>query len=230
MQTASTFHPRALHPRTTRATRAWRALAWLTAVVAFVALIMLSSTAHAGQLLYTQGTAVNNVDSDPATTDTITIPQAETDGREEITDVIVTITISDAGTLFTGDLDINLQHPGGASIQLKPDTAAAVVVASPVVWTFDDDAATTVVANSATGTFRPTQALSAFDTLDPAGTWTLSILDTLFPGEGNVLDSWSLNIQAIPEPGTASMMTLGMLGLAGFVSRRRRRQRSAARR
>lgn len=54
--------------------------------------------------------------------------------------------------------------------------------------------------------------LSSFTDTNPNGTWTLFVADTSENGTAK-LDSWGVNIQAVPEP---AMMTL--IGLAGGLT------------
>jgi hypothetical protein len=62
--------------------------------------------------------------------------------------------------------------------------------------------------------------LSVFDGLVATGTWQLTIFDAA-PDDATSLESWSLELTAIPAPSA-----LAVLGLAGFGGcRRRRRQR-----
>jgi hypothetical protein len=86
----------------------------------------------------------------------------------------------------------------------------------------------TAIANSglATGTFQPdartadpllvtdtsprSAYLSSFTGLDPNGTWTLFVADQS-PGATSTLQSWTLTITAVPEPGTVLLGGISML-------------------
>jgi hypothetical protein len=54
------------------------------------------------------------------------------------------------------------------------------------------------------------------------GIWTLSIQDTFAPGEGNLLVTWRISGEVVPEP--ATMVLVGS-GIAAAALRRRRRTR-----
>lgn len=75
------------------------------------------------------------------------------------------------------------------------------------------------------GAYLPAQALSAFNGLNTAGTWTLSIGDYAQADTGR-LGSWRLDVDyatagAVPEPATWAMM-IGGFAFAGAAMRRRR--------
>ncbi len=68
---------------------------------------------------------------------------------------------------------------------------------------------------------EPTALLSSFGGLDPGGIWTLFASD-LSGGGTHRLESWSLEFEAVPEPG-ASAVAVALL-LVGFGSLRARRR------
>ena len=100
--------------------------------------------------------------------------------------------------------------------------------------TIDDEAASSLpFGRDVDGSFRAESfspdagvGLSKFDGLDLAGTWTLTFIDhSLFPFEGDFLESWSLSGDingptAVPEPGTFVVFGLGLAGL-GYMRRSR---------
>ena len=57
--------------------------------------------------------------------------------------------------------------------------------------------------------------LNSFNQLNPNGTWVLYLTD-LSPGGSATLAGWSLNILAVPEPGTWSLFGAGLLMLLGI--------------
>jgi len=72
-----------------------------------------------------------------------------------------------------------------------------------------------------TGTAASTATLASMDGTDPNGTWTLYIADLSGGGQSTLLN-WTLNITAVPEPGTWAMgMVGGILMLIGVNLRRK---------
>jgi hypothetical protein len=65
-----------------------------------------------------------------------------------------------------------------------------------------------------TGTFNATGTLSTFNGSQANGTWTLFFADMNSGGGTSTLNSWSLNITAVPEPVTIALSTFGMMMLA----------------
>ena len=71
-----------------------------------------------------------------------------------------------------------------------------------------------------TGTFLPAQSLRNFENSPVNGTWRLFFAD-LGSGAGNAtLNSWSLEIESVPEPGNyrAALLVAMMLVLSGWRS------------
>jgi hypothetical protein len=63
--------------------------------------------------------------------------------------------------------------------------------------------------------------LSAFNGLNPNGTWELLVQDT-GPGDvGTIAGGWSLSVTAVPEPTSWAMMILG-IGIVGASLRRQK--------
>jgi subtilisin-like proprotein convertase family protein len=77
-------------------------------------------------------------------------------------------------------------------------------------------AANGTVGQQLTGTFQVTD-LSAFNGINANGTWTLFFADTVTGGGNATLNSWTLNITAVPEPVTMALGGFGamLLALAG---------------
>jgi subtilisin-like proprotein convertase family protein len=65
--------------------------------------------------------------------------------------------------------------------------------------------------------------LSVFNGLDPNGTWTLFIAD-VNGGSISTIDGWSVNVTAVPEPGSLALLFTGALTLL-IVARRRANRR-----
>lgn len=143
-----------------------------------------------------------------------------------ITDLNVTLDINHS---WVGDLIITLSN-GSTSVELinRPGVPELGSVGYSWnlagVYTFDDGAATSFESigngpgtafNLPSGSYAPENALAAFNGLDSAGTWTLTISDNAFLDTGT-LNSWSLTV--VPAPSAVAL-----LGLGGLVAGRRRR-------
>lgn len=160
-------------------------------------------------------------------------------GLTEIQSITVGLNFSGG---WNGDLYAHLVHGSGFSVLLNrpgrtsgdPDGAGS----SGMTILLDDGAATDVhtaipTVGLATGTYQPdartedpllvtdtsprTAFLSNFIGLNPNGTWTLFVADQS-PGAVSTLQSWTLNITAVPEPSAA---LLGGLGMVLLLRRRR---------
>jgi hypothetical protein len=110
-----------------------------------------------------------------------------------VTDVNITIdfhkidsencAVYGSGSSWSYEISLVLTSPQGTSITLVEDddateTYTSTANASRVTVTFDDAAATTVGGPlPVSGTFKPVQALSAFNGENPQGTWTLTAGD-----------------------------------------------------
>ena len=96
---------------------------------------------------------------------------------------------------------------------------------TPLTGTWQPDARTadpdTVLDTSPRSAF-----LNSFNLLDARGAWTLFVAD-LSTGEEHTLNTWSLELTgAVPEPGSMTLLSIGIVLLAG--SRRRERAPGAA--
>ena len=123
-------------------------------------------------------------------------------GLSAIADLDVTVNITHPSV---GDLDLFLQSPTGSFILLTGSVGGAG--SNFTGTTFDDEATLAISAGQSpfTGSFQPVQPLSAFDGLDPTGTWSLFIQDLGTMNSGT-LDSWSLTLTAgaLVEPSTTT--------------------------
>ncbi|MCB9853815.1 MAG: proprotein convertase P-domain-containing protein [Phycisphaerales bacterium] len=105
-----------------------------------------------------------------------------------ITDVNVTIDITHT---FLADLDIDLIH-SGVTVRVMEDQCGGN---NDMIITFDDEADGPIAcAEPTVGTFTPLNPLTAFDGIDRAGTWTLSVADDAGADTG-VLNSWDLVVR-----------------------------------
>jgi VCBS repeat-containing protein len=132
-----------------------------------------------------------------------------------IADVNVELNITHA---YVEDLYIDLIAPNGETVRLVAGVGADGDNFTNTV--LDDEAVTAIAAGTApfTGSFQPAESLTAFDGLDPNGTWTLRIYDDSGPDDG-VLDDWTLTLgvqDASTEP-TATTHGDGSYRLDGLV-------------
>jgi subtilisin-like proprotein convertase family protein len=165
-------------------------------------------------------------------------------GMVSITDVQVSLTISGG---FNGDYYAYLTHGTGFSVLLnrpgRTTTNPLGYADSGLDVTFSDLAADdvhlyqdVVGPGVLTGLWAPdgrnvhpatsldtsprTAFLTAFNGLDPNGSWTLFVADVDGGAQGQWI-SWGLQISAVPEPATISLTLLGGVTL---VLLRRRQQ------
>jgi hypothetical protein len=127
---------------------------------------------------------------------------------------LVNLNVPDFGTIINLSLtfDVSGGCPRDSNYSLFHN--ATLVVASP------SDGG--VCGANPSGTY----VLSAFNGQQLNGQWQLQIQDVSpFPGEGNVLNSWSIsgNVTPAPEPASMGLIGAGLLGLGLGVAARRRR-------
>jgi subtilisin-like proprotein convertase family protein len=135
----------------------------------------------------------------PTITSTITIPA---DKGYTITDLNVT---NLTGThAYVGELTFTLKGPNNATVTLLDQVCAPH---PDFNITLDDAAASAVVCPMNTGAInRPSGLLSAFNGINCAGTWTLTIQDH-GDGEGGSLTGWGLNINGTSALGCRTVAT-----------------------
>jgi len=132
------------------------------------------------------------------------------------------------GLAFPNEIEFRLIGPEGYGavdlVRLGTYTSGS----GRVTVSFDDEAAAQVGGQLAGGSYRPVEALSAFDGRDMFGTWTLFIRDA---GAGDPLEYFSSTLEIIggsepepvpvSEPGMAGMLGIGLLGMCAVRRRRK---------
>jgi subtilisin-like proprotein convertase family protein len=146
----------------------------------------------------------------------------------------VTVNLNFTGG-WNGDLYAYLVHADGFTVLLNrpgrsvasPDGSAAsgmsITIADSAIM--DIHTAIPMSGGSVSGTYQPdgretdpyntlntdarTAMLADFTGLDPNGTWKLFVADQS-AGETSSLQSWSLTITAVPEPGTCTLLGLSV--------------------
>jgi subtilisin-like proprotein convertase family protein len=127
----------------------------------------------------------------------------------------VTVTIYGLTHARQNDLDILLVGPLGQKVLLMSDVGAGASVAN-VNLTFDDAAATSLTTDAVpitTGTYKPSNngtpdtftlpappepygsTLSVFNGTNPAGTWSLYVMDDRAINTGSISGGWRLSLQ-----------------------------------
>jgi subtilisin-like proprotein convertase family protein len=92
------------------------------------------------------------------------------------------------------------------------DVHLSLPAAGPAAGVFQPDARTTDPAEVISSDLR-SAFLASFHGFDPNGPWTLFIAD-LSTGDEGRLESWTLHIQGVPEPGSATLLLLSLILLA----------------
>ncbi len=117
----------------------------------------------------------------------------------------VTVTLDTLRHPSVGDLEIILEHSGTSAILANQPTNSGADFIGTI---FFDGASRPVSSGNApyTGFFKPVEALSVFDGMDPNGDWTLRIIDHAAGGtkksEEKILDTWGLKLLVDKAEGT----------------------------
>jgi hypothetical protein len=122
------------------------------------------------------------------------------------------VTLSDSGTIANGGYgNIHAAGAGVLSGTWQPDGQSTLPLAS----------ATSFSASGGSITLDGT-----FGTLNPNGVWTLFFADVSAGGSQAVVNGWSLDITAVPEPVNVALGLFGLL-FAGVTAARWRLNRKA---
>ncbi|MEO2034753.1 MAG: proprotein convertase P-domain-containing protein, partial [Planctomycetaceae bacterium] len=122
------------------------------------------------------------------------------------------ITVPDTGVVFDLDVELDITHtettdltavlvaPDGTRVELFNGVGPGGE-ANFTETMFDDSAATAIAGGTPpfTGSFRPSEMLSAFIGRGVGGDWTLEVTDSASPHTG-ILNSWSLTVDRTIEP------------------------------
>jgi subtilisin-like proprotein convertase family protein len=127
----------------------------------------------------------------------------------------VTATLHSLTHTFPGDIDVLLVGPGGQKVILMSDVGGGTDVTN-VTLTFEDGAPPASLSALVSGTFAPTNSgtgdtfpapapaapygalLSAFNGVNPNGTWQLFVVDDAGGDLGSFGGGWSLKFTAAP--------------------------------
>jgi subtilisin-like proprotein convertase family protein len=162
-------------------------------------------------------------------------------GYDQITDVNVGLNLSGG---WNGDLYAYLVHGSGFAVLLNRvgvttdgspgfgtagmnvmlDGSAVLNIhdvsgpGAPPTYSYQPDGRniSPLSSGSVLGSTTPTALLSSFNGLDLNGNWTLFLAD-VSGGAQSTLESWTLEIAAVPEPGTMVEGGLAVLFLGGLV-------------
>ncbi|MFQ5415352.1 MAG: S8 family serine peptidase, partial [Phycisphaerae bacterium] len=142
-------------------------------------------------------------------TDTITVPDSVTIGDVDVDLTIthtwvgdVTVTVSHLGTTVTV-----LDRPGvpGSTFGCSLNNFSGIVLDDEGTGGAIEDQCVTNL--SSPPNYTPNSPLSAFDGMDSAGVWTITVYDSATPDPGT-LNTWSLHIDAVgSNPCTAVCTT-----------------------
>jgi subtilisin-like proprotein convertase family protein len=118
------------------------------------------------------------------------------------------------GYSAAGFNNITLNGAGGDIHAVQNPTAST---------TYGIDGRTANPATVVATDYRDANQLASFNGLNASGTWTIFFAD-MAGGDISKLDSWSVNITAVPEPVNVALAIVGGLGGLGLVARTLRRK------
>lgn len=150
-----------------------------------------------------------------------------------LTDLVINrlqVTLNDVNHTFPSDLDILLVGPNNAGVVLMSDAGRGIDLVD-VDLTFADSAADGLprLEGIASGTYKPTDhvetepdaypgapsgpystSLSAFNGVDPNGTWRLFVVDDATGDMGAVAGGWSMTIDTVSPVGSSAGITVSV--------------------
>ena len=157
-------------------------------------------------------------------------------GRIADVDLVVDLTgsggtITDGGDPVGGgdaafeELSLSLTSPRDTEVALIPRQTFSTGDSRRITLFLDDESDRVLSGEPVNGPFRPVSPLSAFDGEDAAGTWTVTIGDSVEVNPKS-LNEFQLQIETesavIPVPATLPLMA-SALGLLGLAARHRHR-------
>jgi subtilisin-like proprotein convertase family protein len=143
----------------------------------------------------------------------ITFGQTLSDYASQATVSIVTVALNIAGG-YDGNLYSYLVAPNGTMVVLLTPTANS---GSGMNITLQDNA-TAINASSdlSSGTYAASGTLANINGSAANGQWTLFVADEVTGGGTSTLNSWSLDITAVPEPVNVALGVFG--GVMGLIA------------
>jgi hypothetical protein len=122
----------------------------------------------------------------------------------------------------------------GSGFNITINDVGNVNINSPIVTgTYGSQVTGTYNVNNTAGlgTTGPNGSLafgSAYNGMDPNGVWTLYLENGVSGGDSSSLVSWSVGIDAVPEPTNVAMGIFGVCAIAGRVRAGWKKSRAAA--
>jgi len=125
-----------------------------------------------------------------------------------ISDITVSLNLSGG---YNGDIYAYLSH--GSQISTLLNGPSTGLSGSGMNVTFTEGTSSPIPTTSSaylTGSYTANTELATFNSTDPNGNWTLFFSD-LSPGDTSTLNSFSLDITAVPEPINVALGVLGVV-------------------